>query len=71
MEENNVEFTAIGIAVPQTKAKVITARTAEELELKLNKFLSSNDVNLIDTNSATTPGGVYYTILYRNKIENV
>jgi len=53
-------------------AKVISGRNALELESNLNEFLESRkDIVIVKTDFVSSPGGLYYTVLYTNPIQRV
>jgi len=53
-------------------AKVISGRNALELEVNINEFLESRkDIVIVKTDFVSSPGGLYYTILYTNPIQRV
>jgi hypothetical protein len=57
---------------PKIQAKVISGKNGQELENAINQFLSLNqNIEVIDSNFATQTGGVYYTLLYKVKVERV
>jgi len=58
--------------VTATQSKVISGKNGEELETRINQFLASNpNIDITNTDFGTAVGGVYYTILYRTRIERV
>jgi hypothetical protein len=53
-------------------AKVISGRNALELESNLNEFLESRkDIVIVKTDFVSSPGGLYYIVLYTNPIQRV
>jgi len=55
-----------------TKCKVISGKNGDELEKSINLFLDEiNNIDIIGTDFGTAVGGIYYTILYKTRIERV
>lgn len=73
MENQNETNVMADIAmISKTTSKVISGKNGGELETAINKFLDANpNIDIVRTDFGTAVGGVYYTILYRTKVERV
>ena len=72
MENLNEAMEADITMISKTTSKVISGKNGGELETNINKFLDANpNIEIVRTDFGTAVGGVYYTILYRTKVERV
>jgi hypothetical protein len=56
----------------KTEAKVIRVKNQEDLDRKLNEFLSSmSNIEIIKTDVVSSPSELYYIILYKNPLTRV